>query len=43
VDIEFTLSGEKTFNRVMLQEYIPLGQRVESFEIHVRSGGIWKS
>ena len=43
VDIEFTLSGEKTFNRVMLQEYIPLGQRVESFEIQVRSGGSWKS
>ena len=27
VDIEFQLAGGKTFNRVMLQEYIPLGQR----------------
>ena len=35
VDIEFELAGSKTFNRVMLQEYIPLGQRVESFEIQV--------
>jgi alpha-L-fucosidase len=43
VDIEFELAGSKTFNRVMLQEYIPLGQRVESFEIQVRSGGAWKS
>ena len=43
VDIEFTLSGSKTFNRVMLQEYIPLGQRVESFDIHVHSDGSWKS
>ena len=43
VDIEFQLAGSKTFNRVMLQEYIPLGQRVESFDIQVRSGGSWKS
>ena len=43
VDIEFELTGSKTFNRVMLQEYIPLGQRVESFDIQVRSGGSWKS
>ena len=43
VDIEFTLSGNKTFNRVMLQEYIPLGQRVESFDIQVHTDGAWKS
>jgi alpha-L-fucosidase len=42
-EIELALDGSKTFNRVMLQEYIPLGQRVESFEIQVRSGGSWKS
>ena len=43
VDIEFELAGGKTFNRVMLQEYIPLGQRVESFDILVRVNGTWKS
>ena len=43
VDIEFELSGSKTFNRVMLQEYIPLGQRVERFDIQVRENGSWKS
>ena len=43
VDLEFQLSGEKTFNRVMLQEYIPLGQRVERFDIQVRKNGSWKS
>ena len=43
VDIEFQLAGGKTFNRVMLQEYIPLGQRVESFDIQVRVNGSWES
>ena len=43
VDIEFTLAGSKTFNRVLLQEYIPLGQRVERFEIQVHENGSWKT
>ena len=43
VDIEFHLDGSKTFNRLMLQEYIPLGQRVESFDIQVLSNGKWVS
>ena len=43
VDIEFRLDGSKTFNRLLLQEYIPLGQRVESFEIQVLIGGKWES
>ncbi len=43
VDIEFQLAGSKTFNRVLLQEYIPLGQRVESFDIQVHVNGSWKS
>lgn len=30
------LPEARTFNRVCLQEYIPLGQRVEAFEIFVR-------
>ena len=43
VDIEFALDGSKTFNRVMLQEYIPLGQRVQKFEIQVKRNGSWTS
>lgn len=43
VDIEIALSGSKTFNRVMLQEYIPLGQRVESFTVQVKRNGSWSN
>ena len=41
-EIEISLNGSKTFNRVMLQEYIPLGQRVESFTIQVKQDDTWK-
>ncbi|MBR1522765.1 MAG: alpha-L-fucosidase [Bacteroidales bacterium] len=37
------LSGTKRFNRVMLQEYIPLGQRVTGFTVEYRSGGSWRT
>ena len=30
------LDGVKTFNRILLQEYIPLGQRIASFSIDVK-------
>ncbi len=41
--ITFDLAGEKTFNRVMIQEYIPLGQRVKSFSIEaLDTDGQWK-
>lgn len=33
--VELTFPQERTFNRVMLQEYIPLGQRVAAFHIDV--------
>lgn len=37
------LEGPKTFNRIMLQEYIPLGQRIAGFNIEVlRSDGSWE-
>ncbi len=41
VQIEVALNGAQTFNRVQLQEYIPLGQRVKGFEIEVRRNGSW--
>ena len=40
-EIEITLNGEKTFNRVMLQEYIPLGQRVKGFTVQYKKNGSW--
>ena len=41
--VTFDLAGEKTFNRVLLQEYIPLGQRVNSFTIEAEGpDGQWK-
>ncbi len=40
-EIELALDGSKTFNRVVLQEYIPLGQRVERFTIQYRKDGRW--
>ena len=43
VEIEVQLNGQKTFNRVMLQEYIPLGQRVEKFTVEYKKNGSWTS
>ena len=41
--ITFNLKGEKTFNRVLLQEYIPLGQRVKTFTVEAaQADGSWK-
>ena len=42
VSIEVKLDGPKSFNRVLLQEYIPLGQRVKAFRVEVRRGGRWE-
>ena len=37
------LSGTKTFNRVVLQEYIPLGQRISAFHIEaLTEDGQWQ-
>ena len=41
--VTFNLAGEKTFNRVLIQEYIPLGQRVKSFTVEAEGpDGQWK-
>ena len=41
---EFQFDEPKTFNRVLLQEYIPLGQRVEKFHIEVEDeNGNWRT
>ncbi|MEL6254743.1 MAG: alpha-L-fucosidase [Bacteroidota bacterium] len=35
------LGTPKYFNRILLQEYVPLGQRVDSFYVAARIGGEW--
>ena len=40
--VEFTLSEEESFNVLMLQEQIALGQRVEKFRVEVMLDGQWK-
>ena len=39
--IEISLNGKQTFNRIVLQEYIPLGQRVKSFNIEYWNNDKW--
>ncbi|MFY0254880.1 alpha-L-fucosidase [Chitinophaga sp. 30R24] len=41
---DITLNWKKpvTFNRVVLQEYIALGQRVKSFSVDILENGAWK-
>ena len=41
---EFRFDAPQTFNRVMLQEYIPFGQRVEKFHVEVEDeDGNWRT
>lgn len=39
---DIDLGTEKTFNRISLQEYIPLGQRVSQFNVEIWSNGQWE-
>lgn len=39
--LTFPLPKGTSLNRVMIQEYIPLGQRVSSFQIEVQKNGQW--
>ena len=41
--LEYDLGSEKTFNVVMLQEYIRVGQRIERFSVEVLDGTHWVS
>lgn len=40
--LSYEFCEAKTFNRVVLQEYIPLGQRVKSFTVEVRENCEWR-
>jgi len=40
--IEIDFGKAQTFNRLMLQEYIPLGQRVKSFSVEYWDGSAWQ-
>ena len=40
--IEIDFGKPQTFNRLMIQEYIPLGQRVKSFRVEYWDGNAWK-
>ncbi|MBW7863318.1 MAG: alpha-L-fucosidase [Candidatus Hydrogenedentes bacterium] len=41
--IELDLGGAKTFDRVVLQEQIALGQRIEEHAVHTWDGAAWNS
>ena len=43
-NVTFEFNQPQTFNLVMLQEYIPLGQRIERFHLEIRNAdGSWRT
>lgn len=40
--IALKLNGQKSFDRLVLQEQLTIGQRVESFQVHAKVDGQWK-
>lgn len=40
--LTFSFSKPTLLNRLMIQEYIPLGQRVAAFNVEVETDGAWK-
>jgi alpha-L-fucosidase len=42
-EVIIDLGNETEVNRIILQEYIKLGQRVEAFSVSAFSGGVWKT
>ncbi|MEG2066448.1 MAG: alpha-L-fucosidase [Tannerellaceae bacterium] len=41
--LTFTLTRPTEMNRLLIQEYIPLGQRVKAFNIEVEKNGLWET
>ena len=41
--IEFNLGKEQTVSKLLLQEYIPMGQRVSSFSVYYLKGKAWEA
>ena len=42
-DLEFTFDKPTAVNRILLQEYIPLGQRVKGFTVEAKVDGNWQT